>query len=192
MKSSTITTFRLFVVSLIFVVSYSHAFKLSGTIGIYDFTDEVSKDFYRLAASGKISLEFLEQAGFSLGFVTGASFISVPYNGDDHDFLMVPIILAGTYTYIPETKRFMPFWAVGIGVYAKMDHNDWFPKNHYAATYGYNFSSGIIMPLKKKQTLFLIADISLHLLISPSFEDLNTSGVQSTFGIMYTPKRKDP
>jgi hypothetical protein len=167
----------------------SNAINLSGAIGVYDFTDEVSKEFYKLAMSGKISFDFFEKAGFAGGLCTGASFSTVPYNGGDHDFLMVPLILTGKYTYTPAQTSLQPFWAIGIGGYGKMDHNEWFTKNHYAATYGYSFTTGVSLPLK--QRLLLVADIGVHILISPSYEDINTGGVQTTLGIAYKPGKME-
>ncbi len=161
-----------------------HARNVNLGIGIYDFTDEVSKEFYTITFNAKLSFEFLERSGLSLGLSSGISFTSVIYNDDDHDFLLVPTFLYGKYCHKPEKIRIHPFAGLGFGLYWKMDYNDWFKQPHYGLTYGYVALGGIQIPVNN--FLHVILEIDYHIHIPVSMEELNASGIQTTVGVGYT------
>lgn len=169
---------------IILLLTHAKSANISISTGVYDFTSDVGNDFYRAAASGRVSLEFIEKSGFSFGTNAGVSFIKVPYNNDTHLFLMFPLILYGKYTFNSRKLRIDPYFAVGIGGYFKIDDNVWLIESTKTITYGYSFTSGIKRPFNEK--LSLIVDIGIHFLMSPTVEDINTSGIQSMIGLIYT------
>ncbi len=153
--------------------------------GIYDFKDDASKKFYKFGWSGRISYDFFDYSGISIGITTGVSYSSVPYNNDDHEMAIIPILLSWKYTVFIDNTRFRPFFGSGIGLYEKIDSNETSTLgNRHSGTYGYHFLSGLAFKLNDK--IITSFEMNYNTIITKLDEDFNSSGFDILFGLGYT------
>jgi len=152
--------------------------------GIYDFTDDVSKEFYKYGWGFRVSCDFWQISALRLSATTGGTFSNVPYHGDDHEMFIVPLLFSWKYLLGSEQSKFYPFIGSGIGVYAKMDHNEYFPKKRYSFTYGYHFTTGLNYKISNRLTSKF--ETRYNILISPGTEEINSSGFDILLGIGFS------
>ncbi len=149
--------------------------------GIYDFTDNVSKEFYKLAPAFYLDYDIHQVKKLALNISAGYSFTSVEYNAKRHKLSMVPIYLTIQYHLADSGTIFQPYIAGGATLHMKWDKNPWFMNPHFGMTYGYIMQAGLDIPIKQK--VFFTADIKYNILIPPAMEELNLSGIISAVGI---------
>ncbi len=181
MKLSKNSIYKLFILFIIFLPFPVLAENLVLQFGIYDFTDEVSKEFYKIAPSAIIATDVYKRTHLSFNVSSGATFTSVKYNGKRHTLLIIPLNLIALYTTTEPDTRIRPFFGAGFGLIFKFDKNPWFKRPYYSDTYGYIINTGLEFPLKNR--LSFILDIKYKFFIPPSIEDLNVSGISSTIGL---------
>jgi len=181
MKLSNNLIYKLFILFIIFLPFPVLANNLMLQFGIYDFTDEVSKEFYKIAPSAIIATDIYKKTHLSFNISSGATFTSVNYNSKRHKLLIIPLNLIALYTITEPDTKIRPFIGAGLGLIFKFDKNPWFERPYYSATYGYIINTGLEFPLKNR--LSFILDIKYKILIPPSIEDLNVSGISSTIGL---------
>jgi len=151
------------------------------SLGVYDFTDDISKEFYKYGQSFRVSCDFGQISALKLSATTGGSFSNVPYHGDDHEMFILPLLLSWKYFLWSEQSKIYPVIGSGAGIYAKMDHNEYFPKKRYSFTYGYHFTSGLNYKISNRLTSKF--EMRYNILISPGTEDINSSGFDVLLGI---------
>jgi len=108
MRLSKILIYKILLSIFLLSSLYLSANELSIGSGIYDFTDPVARDFYKIAPSIFISYELFWKAGVSLNLSSGLIFNSVKYNSKRHNLYIVPIsldilsdITSGKYGFHP-------------------------------------------------------------------------------------------
>ncbi|MCB0283565.1 MAG: outer membrane beta-barrel protein [Calditrichaeota bacterium] len=181
MKSLKTGIYKSFIVITFVLISKSNASELWVNAGIYDFTNNVSKEFYKYAQSFRVSYDFYQLSQLSFSITTGFSSSSRPYNGDDYDMYLIPVQLSWQYSFLVNNSDIMPFIGSGAGFYAKMDHNEIFPKNYYTGTYGYHLFSGLQYRITER--LKCKFETRYNILISPALEDINSSGFDILLGV---------
>ena len=185
MKSLKILIYNLFVFSLVLVpakpLCQNSTKDLSFHFGIYDFTDEVAKEFYGFAPSALIAIHFLKTKHLSLNISSGLSYTSVKYNEKRHNIFMVPLNVIALYTFAEPDTRLRPFIGTGLGLHFKSDRNVWLPEPHNTITYGYIINAGMDFPLNSRLTLSV--DLKYKFLVPSAVEALNVSGILLSVGI---------
>jgi Outer membrane protein beta-barrel domain len=179
MKSSKTGIYKTFFI-LTFLICKTNASEIWVDGGLYDFTNNVSKEFYKYAWSFRVSYDFYQVSQLSFSITSGFSSSSRPYNGDDYDMYLVPLQLSWKYKFLVSESDIIPFIGSGIGFYEKMDHNEIFPKNYYSATYGYHLFSGLQYNISEE--IKLKFETRYNILISPALEDINSSGFDILLG----------
>ncbi len=154
---------------------------LSFQLGIYDFTDEVAKEFYGFAPTALIAIQFLKTKHLSLNISGGLSYTSVMYNEKRHNVFMVPLNVIALYTFAEPDTKLRPFIGTGPGLHFKSDKNEWLTEAHNTITYGYIINAGLDIPLNGRLTISI--DFKYEFLIPSAVEALNVSGILSSVGI---------
>ncbi|KAA3614889.1 MAG: hypothetical protein D8M58_10565 [Calditrichaeota bacterium] len=152
--------------------------------GLYDFANDVSKEFYKYGWSFRVQYDFLQLSQMNFSISTGGSFSSVPYNGEEHEMYLIPLQFSWRYNFLMEHPTIQPFFGSGIGAFAKMDLNEFFPKRHHAYTYGYHLFSGLEYKISDRvKSKF---EMRYNVLIPPTLEDINSSGFDILIGVGYS------
>ena len=184
MKLSKIGIFKLMLTLVLIAASAGNA----GTIwlrgGLYDFKDDAAKKFYKLGWSGRLTYDFVELRNFTVSLTSGASYSTIPYNTEDHDMLIVPLLFSWKYFIPVEGSSFRPYFGSGVGAYGKFDSNELFRKNHTSYSYGYHFLSGFTSPVSER--LNASVELNYNTIIPSQKENLNASGFDILLGIGYS------
>lgn len=171
---------------LVFLIS---ANDIGIEIGIYDFTDEASKEFYKIAPALVFSYEIVKKTKLSFNLTSGIFFTVTSYNRSKHYLTMIPFHSSIIYNFKEPDLKFQPFIGGGFSIQVKFDLNPVFNQPHFSATYGYHMLAGIKVPVKERVKFF--GKLKYNILIPPYLEDLNTSGIISTIGFKFMLKRKE-
>ena len=156
--------------------------------GIYDFTDETSKEFYHVVPSAILAYHFYQKTHFSLKISSGLSFTRVKYNEKYHTLYLLPLNLIAIYMFTEPDTRIRPFLGTGVCLHFKSDKNEWMDQAHYTLTYGYSLNAGFDFPVRDK---FILTGEINYLLLMPSLnESLSMRGVLTLIGIKI-PIKKD-
>ena len=156
--------------------------------GIYDFTDESSKEFYHIVPSVILTFHFYQKTHFSLKISSGLSYTRVKYNEKYHSLYLVPINLNTEYKFNENDTRIRPFLGTGVCLHFKADKNDWMDHAQYTLAYGYSLNAGVDFPFRGN--LILTCEIN-YLLLMPSLnESLSMRGVLTLIGIKLPIKNK--
>jgi hypothetical protein len=94
---------------------------------------------------------------------------------------MIPVILEMNCDLLNLGSKVNPTIRAGLILMGKIDQNTDFDKTFLALTYGYHFTGGLKINLKKD--LFLTIDLSYNLLLPPDSEEINISGVMTMVGL---------
>ena len=154
---------------------------MSVHLGVFDFTDEAAREFYKIAPSVIVGTDLYKKKNISLQVFTGLSFASVRYNSRRHNLYLIPLNLVGVYKFTDLETKINPFFGTGLGIYYKIDKNADLEKAHDSFTYGYILNAGFDFPLKK--TKILTFDIKYHFTMPPTFEEFNYGGIIPSIGV---------
>ena len=180
MRSSKILIFKmLLVLYLIPSAGWSQSFYLRS--GIVDFTNNTTREFYKLAVAFSAGADVWNPGRIHLRISSGLAFNSVRYNGHRHNLYMVPVIVGMNYDLMNQTSKICPTIGIGLVLIAKADQNVDFEKTFLALAYGYQATGGVKINLK--QNLVLTLDLAFNLILPPDSEELNMSGVITMVGI---------
>jgi len=185
MKSMKILICSLLFCNLIFTnkqgFTQNQAKEFSVHLGVFDFTGEAAREFYKIAPSIIMGTNLYKKKNISLKVFTGLSFASVRYNSRRHYLYLIPLNLIGVYTLTESNTQIQPYFGTGLGIYYKIDKNANLDKAHDSFTYGYILNAGFDFPLKK--TKILTFDIKYHFVMPPTFEEINYGGIIPSIGI---------
>lgn len=172
------------VLFIIFIVFTTSPNNISFEIGVYDFTDVVSKEFYKIAPSLYVCFEINKKSKLSFNIVSGLSGTSVKYNEKRHDLFIIPIFLSVYYNFSDSDSKIQPFIGGGFSIQGKLDKNHWIEESHKSVTYGNHMVAGLKLPINKKAIFF--GTLRYNVLIPPTYnEDLNTNGIITTIGLKF-------
>lgn len=172
------------IIILIFsVAATSNAAGFWINAGVYNFSNDISRQFYKFGWSGKISYDFLELSQLKFSIVSGGSYSKVPYNQEEHEMYLIPLQLSWRYNFVMINSKIYPFFGSGIGGYLKMDQNEIFPKRRYNISYGYHFFTGL--EYKISDLLRTRFEMRQNMLIPPALEDIDPSGLDILIGVGY-------
>ena len=155
---------------------------MSARAGIYDFTDEAAREFYLLLPTVVIGYDFITISDLKFNVSAGFGYSSFKYNSDRHHVYMMPVFLSAIYCIPLEGSKVSLYAGGGFSLAGKADKNLTFAKSHYSFTYGYHVLGEMDFKLNEKLSLSL--DIRYNLLMPPSLEELNISGVVTTVGVV--------
>jgi outer membrane protein W len=150
-------------------------------LGVYDFTDEVAKEFYGFAPTALTAIQFLKTKHLSLNISGGVSYTSVKYNEKRHNVFMVPLNAIALYTFAEPDTKLRPFIGTGLGLHFKSDKNEWLKEAYNTITYGYIINAGLDIPISSR--LIISIDFKYEFFIISAVEALNVSGILSSAGI---------
>jgi hypothetical protein len=93
---------------------------------------------------------------------------------------MVPLTVIVSYDLTGNGSKVFPSASMGLSLAGKADYNSDFDRTHYSLTYGYIATGGIRYRPGKK--VIFSFDLSYHLMMPPTLEELNLSGVSLLLG----------
>jgi hypothetical protein len=180
MKLLKILIFKLLLVCcLIPAAGWSQSLYLR--TGIYDFTDNTAREFYKMAVVLSAGVDVWNRERLYLCVSSGLAFNSVKYNGHRHNLFIVPVILDVNVDLLSSKSKVVPTIGMGLILVGKIDQNIDFDKTFLALSYGYRATGGLRFNLKNK--LFLTFDLSYNLVLPPDSEEINISGVMTMVGL---------
>lgn len=165
---------------LVVLISSGRADVLWTNAGIYDFTNDVAREFYKFGWSGRLAYEYQASSRIGLEMQTGANFSTVPYNGEEHQMYLYPLQITWKYYFETDQPKLAPYFGTGVGGYYKMDNNEFFKGRRWAFLYGYHLCSGIKYNFKR--ALPFRFELRYNLLMPPNTQDLNSSGLDVLVG----------
>lgn len=171
----------LFNALIFFTFGIGQAGTLWTNAGIYDFSNDVAREFYKFGWSGRLAYEVPLTQNSGLELQSGANFSTVPYNGEEHEMYLFPLQLSWKYYFTNGSSKWVPYFGTGVGAYYKMDNNEFFKGRRWAFLYGYQLCSGLKYTLGK--TVPLRFELRYNLLMPPNTQDLNSSGMDVLIGI---------
>lgn len=154
---------------------------LSLRVGIYEFTDVATREFYLLAPSVLAGYELWSKSHLALELSTGLGFRRVKYDDDHHYLYMVPLMMTMNYNLLNPESKVRPVIGFGAGLMGKADKNKNLDKVHYSLTYGYHIRGALEFPIKDKCTFIL--DMTFNQLLPPMPEVLDLAGVIVCVGV---------
>jgi hypothetical protein len=185
MKFSRILICKLFAIGIVAlptsVFSQTVPKELSIQGGIYDFTDETSREFYKIAPSLSVAWDVYKRNNLSFSVLSGLSHSSVKYNSRRHHMNLVQLNFLCRYVLTQTDTKIRPYMGSGLGVFFKSDKNKTLNRTHHSFMYGYLINTGIDFPMKNDGTMFL--DLKFVFVIPSESEEINVSGVSPTLGI---------
>ena len=151
--------------------------------GMYIFTDNTASEFYLLAPTVLGGFDVWKRSRLSMNLSTGLSFNSLKYDDHRHNLYMVPVNLLMVYDIPNPGAKVWPVAGSGICLTGKADQNESFSKTHYSLSYGFLATAGIRIPLSKK--LIFVFDLTYNLLIPPTSDEINMSGMMVMVGLKW-------
>lgn len=181
MKLLRILICKLFLFSL-FTVHVS-AGNLSTRFGFFDFTDEITSEFYGITPVFLVSYDMVKISYMKMNVSAGISRHDLLYNSTDHQVGMYPVNISFVYQLPGLKTRLYPFFGGGLtGIY-KIDKNEWLVSPHKSFSYGYHFLFGINYLIFKRWTLGL--NFQYNFLHASNIESVNLSGALPSLEIKY-------
>jgi|GEM_PF-928576 len=152
-------------------------------VGLYDFTSEVSRDFYSTTPLLLVGTNIFEMARLEINFSAGMAYNKISYSDSKHTLNMYPAFVTMVYNLPNVGSRVQPYFGSGLGFLAKFDKNEMLPNPHINYTYGYHILAGLKTHLKKR---YSIAFTMQYNSFTPSnTESINVSGVIHTLELRY-------
>jgi hypothetical protein len=180
MKPLKILTFELLA---LLMASQLAGQSLSARIGLYDFTDEVARDFYLLSPVVLVGYDFPSSSRLVFNTTAGFGYRSFPYESHQHHLLLLPIFVTLKYKPANPGSTVQPCLFGGGGLLGKEDRNTTLDDTHYSFTYGYHAGGSVDIRLKER--MFFTIDVRYNLLVPPAMEDINVSGVITSAGLSF-------
>jgi opacity protein-like surface antigen len=164
-------------------MTHVSAKKVSAKFGIYDFTDDITRDFYQIAPMFLLSYDVLEISYVKVSLSAGASYNTVKYNSKRHFVEMYPAFISVTYDLPSWNTRLYPFFGGGLSAILKKDKNEWMPSAHRNFTYGYHVIFGVYRPIAKRWSLGI--NFQYNMFNAPNVESIDMSGALPTLELRY-------
>jgi hypothetical protein len=155
--------------------------------GIYDYTDDVARDFYLLSPTILAGYDFWVINKLRFNFTTGFGYRQFKYNEDKHHLYTVPFFLGAGYGFGNNGAKVFPSLGMGVSALFKSDRNVSLSDPHQSFTYGY-YISGTVNFRLPEVTLFI--GLRYNHLLPPAMEEIRMRGVILSVG-MKIPVLKD-
>ncbi len=172
-------------IALLFICVGLRGNSLGIKTGIYDFTDEATRDFYKVGYSVLGDYSFYTSPFIQFDIQTGLTYSTTDYNGKRHNQFVFP--LQATYiSYIlgdGANLALVPYFGVGVGAYYSLDTAQALDKDYKKTTYGYHFLMGFAHELSEKTSL--TCELKNNIIMSHYLEDIEISGINLLVGLRY-------
>lgn len=157
--------------------------KASSALGIYDFTDRTTREFYLISPVLMAGYDVWNRNLLHLNVSGGFSYKSLKYNDHRHSLYMVPLMATCYYDLANPGADVNPVIGMGLSLMGKADRNKDFDKTHYSMTYGYHVTGGLRFRVNPK--LILTLDLTYNGLVPPVPEEVDMRGVIITCGVRF-------
>jgi len=182
MKSLRITIFSLATAALFLVPLHASAQRFSVEAGIYDFTDDVARDFYLLSPMIMAGYDYLIVNKLRFNVAAGFGYKQFDYHENRHHLYTVPVFASVFLDIKNGESKLYPSAGMGLSGMYKADRNESLSDPHQSFTYGYHISGTLNYKLKKC-TLFF--EIRYNHLLPPAMDEIRLSGIMPMVGIRF-------
>jgi hypothetical protein len=163
-----------------------HAGSFSTKMGIYDFSGNEAREFYKYAYTVLGTYAFWESPISRLEVSSGAIYTSVEYDASKHQLLIIPLHLSCVLGYQIQVggNGIKPFIGGGLSGYYKRDKSATSGKSYEFVTYGYHSIIGFMIPVGYN-TSFIFEMRNNMVMSTNTMEEIDFSGTSSLFGFNY-------
>ncbi|MGZ2370306.1 OmpW family outer membrane protein [Ancylomarina sp. YFZ004] len=155
--------------------------ELSIQLGMYDFTDELTREFYKTVPSLNLGIDLYKRKQLSFSVYSGISYTKFNYNSRKHHLVIIPLNAMGRFKFLSNDTKISPYFGSGIGLFFKTENNDWMNKSFNTISYSYLLNTGFDFPIGK-EIVFSI-DLKYIFTMEALDEEIDYSGISSTLGI---------
>ena len=180
MKSLKITTYKILVFLIIIMPESATGQRFSVEAGIYDYTDDVAREFYLLSPTILLGYDFCMINKLKFNVAGGFGYRQFKYHENRHHLFTVPLFLSVFYDLSNNGARIYPSAGMGFSAMYKSDRNIALTSSHQSFTYGYHII-GVLNYRLQKITLFF--EFRYNYLLPPAMEEIKLSGIMPMIGI---------
>jgi len=180
MKSLKITTYKILVILIIIMPELAVGQRFSVEAGIYEYTDDVAREFYLLSPTILLGYDFYTINKLKFNVAAGFGYRQFKYHENRHQLFTVPLFLSVFYDFSNNDARIYPSAGMGFSAMYKSDRNIALTDSHQSFTYGYHIT-GVLNYRLKKVTLFF--KIRYNYLLPPTMEEIKLSGIMPMIGV---------
>ena len=181
MKLLRITIFS-FIAAMLLYPLHSSAQRFSVEAGIYDFTDDVARDFYLLTPMMVAGYDFLTVNKLRFNVAVGFGYKQFNYHENKHHLYTIPAFLSVFLDIKNGDAKLYPSAGMGLSAMFKADRNESLSKSHQSFTYGYHISGVLNYKLKK---CILFFEIRYNHLLPPAMDEIRMSGIMPMLGVRF-------
>jgi len=182
MKSLRITIFNLVVTSLLLAPLESTAQRISVEVGIYDYTDDVAREFYLLSPMIVAGYDYLIVNKLRFNVAAGLGYRQFNYHENKHYLYTIPIFVSIFLDINNGESKLYPSAGMGLSGMYKADRTERLSSSHQSFTYGYHMS-GILNYRLNNCKLFI--EIRYNHLLPPAMDEIRLSGFMLMVGIRF-------
>jgi len=184
--------YKIFVLACIFsswqLTAQNPAKELSIQLGMYDFTDDISREFYKTIPSLNLGIDLFKRKQLSFSLYSGISYTKFDYNSRKHQLIIIPLNAMGRYKFILNDTKISPYFGSGIGLFYKSENIAWMNKSFDTISYSYLLNTGFDYPIGKE--IILSIDLKFVFTMEPLKEEIDYSGISPILGIRIPLKSK--
>jgi hypothetical protein len=166
-----------------FLTVHVSAGNISTRFGFFDFTDEVTSEFYKITPVFLFSYDVVQISYMKINVSAGVSQHNLQYNSKDHHVGMYPANISFVYQLPDWRTRLYPYFGGGLSGIYKVDKNEWFQTPHKSFSYGYHFLFGIYHPIFKRWSLGI--NFQYNFLHTSNVESVDLSGALPSLELRY-------
>lgn len=182
MKSSKNIISNLLITGLLLISLSSFAQRFSVEAGIYDFTDDVARDFYLLSPMMMTNYDYLVVNKVRFNVAAGFGYKQFNYHENKHHLYTVPIFASVFLDIKNEDSKLYPSAGMGFSGMFKADHNEQLSDSHQSFSYGYHISGVLNYRLNKCIMFF---EIRYNYMMPPAMDEIRLSGMMPMIGIRF-------
>lgn len=183
MKLLKTTIFSLLAAGILLIPIQSTAQRFSVEAGIYDFTDDVARDFYLLTPMLVAGYDYLIVNKLRFNVSIGFGFKQFDYHENKHQLYTVPLFISVFFDIKNGEKKLYPSAGMGLSAMFKSDRNESLSNAHQSFTYGYHLS-GILN--YKLHGCILFFEIHYNHLLPPAMDEIRLSGIMPMLGTRFS------
>jgi len=180
MKSLKITIYKILFFIIIVLPELVVGQRFSIEAGIYDYTDNVAREFYLLSPTVLFGYDFYMIKKLRINFSGGIGYRQFKYHNNRHQLYTVPLFLSALYDFKNNGAKLYPSAGMGFSAMYKSDRNMALSGPHQSFTYGYHFKGELNYRLPK---LTLFFEIRYNYLLPPAMEEIKLSGIMPMIGL---------
>jgi len=162
--------------------------ELSIQLGMYDFTNDLPREFYKRIPSLNLGIDFYKRKNLSFSVYTGLSYTEVDYNSRKHQLVIIPLNIMGRYKFLSNDTKISPYFGSGVGLFYKSNNTSSLSKKIEKISYSYLLNTGFDFPIGKK--IIFSIDLKYVFTMETLEEEIDYSGISPSIGIRIPIKRK--